>query len=144
MSRQDYTVTIMVNVNAQEAFDGINRMAGWWTPDFEGTATGLHDIFTVRFGETFITAKITELVPGRKITWHVIDCYKHWLRDKKEWNGTTMHWEIITTGNATKINFVHMGLIPGIECYNGCEKAWNFYIGESLYKFLTGGKGMPG
>jgi hypothetical protein len=71
MSAQDYTVTITVNVNAQEAFDGINRMASWWTPHFEGSATGLHDIFTVRFGETFITAKITELVPGRKITCQV-------------------------------------------------------------------------
>jgi hypothetical protein len=33
--------------------------------------------------------------------------------------------------------------VPGIECYNGCEKAWDFYIQESLLQLLNEGKGMP-
>ena len=38
----------------------------------------------------------------------------------------------------------HVGLVPGIECYEDCEKGWDFYIKESLFKFLTEGKGLPG
>lgn len=144
MHKQDYTTTITVRTTAQEIFNAINRVADWWTPNFEGSANAVNDIFTVRFGETFITIKITELVPYQKITWQVIDCYKHWLRDKKEWAGTTLHWEISTENDTAKISFMHWGLIPGIECYNACEKAWNFYITESLYKFLTEGRGIPG
>ncbi|MEP7372064.1 MAG: SRPBCC domain-containing protein [Chitinophagaceae bacterium] len=143
MKKQDYTTTITVNTTAQEAFKIINNVPGWWTTIFEGHSEKLNDVFTVRFGETFITVKIIELIPGRKIGWHIIDCYKHWLKDKKEWRDTAMSWEIFPANNATQISFTHFGLVPGIECYEGCEKAWNFYVNESLFKLLTQGKGKP-
>jgi len=144
MNKQDYTVSIKVNATAEEAFNSINNITAWWSSNFEGQSARLNDIFTVRFGETFITIKIVELAPYQKIGWHVIDCHKHWLKNnKKEWLDTTMNWEISTTGDATQINFTHIGLVPGIECYNGCEGAWNGYVKESLFKFLTEGKGMP-
>jgi hypothetical protein len=43
----------------------------------------------------------------------------------------------------TRIDFTHVGLLPGIECYNDCSKGWNFFIKESLFKFITEGKGLP-
>ena len=143
MKEQDYHTSITVNATAPEAFKSINNIPGWWTADFEGNSEKPGDVFTVRFGETFITLQVVELIPGKKITWQVIDCYKHWLKDKKEWLGTKMIWEISAEENGTKISFTHVGLVPGIECYNGCEKAWNFYINESLFKLLTEEKGVP-
>ena len=113
------------------------------TKVFEGNSEKTGDVFTVRFGETFITIKVVELIPDKKIVWQVIDCYKHWLKDKKEWQGTRISWEISAEENGTQIKFTHIGLVPGIECYNGCEKAWNFYLNESLYKLLTEEKGVP-
>jgi hypothetical protein len=83
------------------------------------------------------------LIPGKKITWQVIDCYKHWLKDKKEWKGTAITWKISAKENETQIDFTHIGLAPGVECYKGCEGAWNFYIKESLFQLLTEGKGEP-
>ena len=144
MKKQDYTVTITANATAQEAFNSINNVAGWWTMAFEGSSENLNDVFTVRFGETFITIRVIELVPCQKTGWQVIDCYKHWLKDKKEWLNTKMSWEISEVNNEMQISFTHIGLVPGIECYNGCEKAWNFYVKESLFKLLTEGKGVPG
>jgi hypothetical protein len=143
MKKQDYTATITANTTAETAFKSINGISDWWTIVFEGHSEKLNDVFTVRFGETFITIQLVEFIPNKKIGWKVIDCYKHWLKDKKEWLGTTMSWEISTEKNATKISFTHTGLVPGIECYNGCEKAWNFYVKESLFKLLTEGKGVP-
>ena len=144
MKKQDYTVTITANATAQEAFNSINNVAGWWTMAFEGSSENLNDVFTVRFGETFITIRVIELVPCQKTGWQVIDCYKHWLKDTKEWLNTKMSWEISEVNNEMQISFTHIGLVPGIECYNGCEKAWNFYVKESLFKLLTDGKGVPG
>ncbi len=143
MKKQDYNTSITVNATAQEAFKNINNVSKWWTEDLEGHAEKLNDVFTVRFGETFITMKIVELIPNKKILWHVIDCYKHWLKDKKEWKDTSMSWEISTEKNATQISFTHIGLVPGIECYKGCEKAWDQYIKGSLFRLLTEGKGIP-
>ena len=143
MKEQDYHTSITVNATAPEAFKSINNIPGWWTADFEGNSEKPGDVFTVRFGETFITLQVVEPIPGKKITWQVIDCYKHWLKDKKEWLDTKMIWEISAEENGTQISFTHIGLVPGIECYNGCEKAWNFYINESLFKLLTEEKGVP-
>lgn len=144
MEKQDYTVSITVEASARQAFKSINNITGWWTTVFEGHSEKLNDVFTVRFGETFITIKIVEFVPDNKILWHVIDCHKHWLKNnQKEWLDTTILWEISTEEKATTISFKHIGLVPGIECYNGCEGAWNFYIKDSLFKLITDGKGVP-
>lgn len=143
MTQQDYNVSIRVNASAEDAFNTINNITAWWCTNFEGESEKLNDVFTVRFGETFITIKIIELIPYQKIGWQVIDCYKHWLKDKKEWLNTTMTWEISLKENEAQINFTHHGLVPGIECYNGCEGAWNQYIKESLFRLITEGIGKP-
>jgi hypothetical protein len=144
MITKDYTVALTVTASAEKVFNSINNIAGWWTVVVEGASNKLHDVFTVRFGETFITIRIIELLPYQKISWQVIDNYKHWLTgNKKEWQDTVMHWEIAAGQEGTAINFTHVGLVPGIECYDGCENAWNFYIKESLFKLLTTGQGTP-
>ncbi|MDB5013575.1 MAG: hypothetical protein JWQ25_1777 [Daejeonella sp.] len=143
MEKQNYHTSITVNASEQEVFDSINGVPDWWSASFEGHSEKLDDIFTVHFGETFITMKVVELVPDKKISWYVIDCNKHWLKNKKEWKGTTISWEISTEGSETRIDFTHIGLVPGMECYEGCEKGWNFYIHESVFKLLTDGVGTP-
>ena len=143
MNGPDFTTTILVPQTPQEAFDAINHVPGWWTTNFEGQSEKLNDIFTVTFGKTFITSKVIELVPGRKIVWQVTDCNKHWLKDKKEWNGTKMSWEISEKDNKTLIRFTHLGLVSKLECYGVCVNAWDEYIKGSLFKLLTEGKGMP-
>ena len=143
MSTTNYTASLHTAHSPQEAYNAINNVSAWWTQDIEGRSQQLNDVFTVTFGETFITMKITELVPGQKMTWLVTDCHKHWLKDKKEWKGTTISWELSAEGEGTQIRFTHIGLVPGLECYNGCEKGWNFYLKESLQKLLADGKGQP-
>jgi hypothetical protein len=143
MKKSDYNTTLMVDQTPKEVFKCINRVSDWWSSNFEGHSEKLNDIFTVHFGETNITVKIVELIPDKKIRWHVIDCYKHWLKDKKEWKDTTMSWEISSEKNSTQIRFTHIGLFPGKECYKGCEKAWDSYINESLFKLIKKGKGVP-
>jgi len=62
MKKQDYTTTITVNASAQEAFKSINNVSKWWTEDMEGSSQKLNDVFTVRFGETWMTMKVVELI----------------------------------------------------------------------------------
>jgi hypothetical protein len=87
--------------------------------------------------------KVIDLVPNEKISWQVIDCYKHWLKNKTEWMGTKINWEISSNGSTTQINFTHVGLVPGMECYDGCENAWGQYLHGSFFKLLTEGKERP-
>lgn len=144
MKQQNYHCSITANITAKEAFQRITRVSEWWSENIEGNFKKLNDVFTIHFvfGDSFVI-KIVELVPDKKIVWLVTDCNLTWIKDKKEWKGTKISFEISTDNNSTHVNFTHIGLVPGIECYNGCVGGWNQYIKESLFKLLTEGKGEP-
>ncbi|KAI9449246.1 hypothetical protein F5148DRAFT_1153204 [Russula earlei] len=139
----DYHCSFAVPVSASEAYTNICRVADWWTNNFEGNSQQPGDVFTVRFGETFVTFQLTEAITGEKIVWLVTDCNLNWLADKKEWKDTEIIWEITRNNNATQINMLHAGLTPDADCYDSCEKGWNHFLRDSLYRLLTEGNGMP-
>lgn len=140
---KNYRCEFTANVTAKEAFKGISRVSEWWAKNFEGSAQNLNDVFTVRFGETFVTFKLTEVIPDAKVVWTITDCYLHWLKDKTEWTNTKVVWEISEKNKSTEINFTHVGLVPEIECYEACIKGWDEYVKGSLPKLLTENKGLP-
>ena len=143
MKTSDFTTTLLADQTPEEAFKSINSVSKWWTEDLEGSTNKLNDIFTVRFGEVFITSKIVELIPGKKIVWHVTDSNKPWLKNKKEWTGTKISWEISKKDEKTQIRFAHLGLVPEIECFEVCSNAWSQYLQQSLLSLIATGKGQP-
>jgi hypothetical protein len=139
----DYHTTIVVNASPLQATEAINQVKLWWTENTEGSTNTPNDLFKVTFGETFSRFKITEIIPGEKINWLVLDCNLHWMNNKKEWKDTNILWKISSFNNSTRIDMTHVGLGPGIECFEDCTKGWNHYVKESLYKLITEGKGVP-
>ncbi|HWB25718.1 MAG TPA: hypothetical protein VG738_09575 [Chitinophagaceae bacterium] len=142
MKQQDYHNGFTANIAVADAIDCINRVPDWWATDIEGSSEKLGDVFTVHFGETFVTFKIVE-TGANKVVWLVTDCHLPWLADQKEWNGTKPTFELSADGGSTMLHFTHVGLTPAVECYESCEKGWNFYISESLFRLMTEGKGQP-
>jgi hypothetical protein len=144
MEKSDYTTTIEVSNTSNEVYTAINNVHLWWTENFSGSSKSLNDEFTVTFGETFITLKVTELVNNYKVVWLVTNCHKHFLKNKKEWVDTKICFEIANVENErTKITFRHIGLQSPLECYEVCCDAWNGYLQGSLKAFLTTGTGTP-
>ena len=144
MEKQNYNATIKVSQSAKEAFKCINNVTEWWTENLEGSSHKLNDVFKLLWGgKSFVTLKIVEFIPDKKVVWQVTDSYLDWLKDKMEWQNTKMSFEISTTDNSTTIHFTHIGLVPEVECYNDCVKGWDQYIKGSLLKLITEGKGDP-
>jgi hypothetical protein len=143
MEKKNFHRTITVNASAEEAMKKISQVNLWWAKHFTGEAKQPNDKFTVRFGETFVDFQISELVPNKKVVWKITDCNLHWIKTKKEWNNTEVVFEISAENNKTKIDFTHVGLVPGVECYKDCEEGWNGHVTGSLVKFINEGKGMP-
>jgi hypothetical protein len=143
MEQQNYQCSIAADFTPAVAFEAIGRVNEWWAKNTEGSAEKLNDVFTVRFGETFVTFKVTESMPGKKIVWAVTDCHLPWLKDKTEWNGTTVVFEIAPLSDQTQVTMTHVGLVPAIECYEGCESGWNRYFKGSLFNLLTEHEGAP-
>lgn len=139
----DYHASIVVAGSPKNAAEVISQVSSWWTENITGNSKNLNDIFEVRFGETFSRFKIIENIPGKKIRWYVMDCNLHWMKNKKEWKDTEVLWEMSSVGDSTRINMTHIGLVPGIECFEDCNKGWNHYVKVSLYNLLTEGRGEP-
>src|SRR5258706_12608259 len=143
MANKNFHKTIKVNASAEEAMKKINQVNKWWAKKVKGETERLNDKFTVDFGETYVDFQISELIPNKKIVWKVTECNLHWINNKKEWKGNEVVFEISEMKNSTQIDFYHVGLVPGAECYKDCEVGWTEHITVSLIKFINEGKGMP-
>jgi len=144
MTNKNYTASFTVDQSPEEVFAAINNVRGWWSGEIDGRTDKLGAEFTYRYQDIHrSTQKITELVPGKKVVWHVLDARISFVKDKKEWNGTDIVFEIARKGDKTELHFTHVGLRPTIECYGKCAGAWGFYIKESLRSLITTGKGDP-
>ncbi len=144
MIDKNYTTTFTVDKSHAEVFAAINNVRGWWSGEIDGPTDTLGAEFTYRYQDLHrSTQKITELVPGKKIVWHVSDAKINFVKQKDEWNGTDVVFEIAKKDGKTELRFTHVGLRPTIECYGKCAGAWGFYIKDSLRSLITTGKGDP-
>ena len=144
MGSPNFTATFTVDQTPKEAFAAINNVRGWWSGNIEGSTNKLGDEWTYRYKDMhYSKQKITELVPGKKVVWLVLDSFLSFVKDKKEWNGTKITFEIAKKGDKTEVRFTHKGLVPDIECYDDCSNAWGSYVNGSLRSLIIKGKGQP-
>ncbi len=140
MTDKSFTTTITVDQTPEEVFAAINNVGGWWFGHIEGETTNQGDQFTYRFKEFHSsTQKITESVPGKKVVWHVVDSQLNFVKDKTEWTGTDIIFDIAKKGDKTELRFTHEGLEPAFECYEGCAGAWSGIVSSNLRKLIAGG-----
>lgn len=143
MNDKNYTNSFLVEQSPEEVFAAINNVRGWWSEEIDGSTDELGAEFTYRYQDVHrCTLKITELVPGQKVVWHVVDNYFNFVKDQSEWIGTDIVFEIYREGIQTEVCFSHVGLVPAHECYDVCEEGWGFAL-SSLRNLITTGKGQP-
>jgi Activator of Hsp90 ATPase homolog 1-like protein len=139
-----FTTSFVVDQSPRDVFDAINNVRGWWSGNIQGSTDKLGAEFTYRYKDLHhSTQRITELVPGKKVVWHVLDARLNFVTDKTEWNGTDIVFEIARKGDKTQLRFTHVGLLQAFECYGDCSGAWGFYVNDSLRRLITTGKGEP-
>ncbi len=144
MTNKNYTTSYTVDQSPEQVFAAITNVRGWWSGEIDGLTDKLGADFTYRYQDLHrSTQKIAELVPGKKVVWHVTDARLNFVKHKSEWNGTDVVFEIARKGDKTELRFTHVGLVPGIECYGKCAGAWGYYINDSLRNLITTGKGDP-
>lgn len=140
---QHYTTSFMVDQTPDEAYAAINNVRGWWSQEIDGDTDRL-GIFNYHYKDVHrCTIQITELVPGEKVAWHVVDNHFNFIADKNEWVDTDIVFEISRKGDQTEVRFTHVGLVPAYECYDVCSNAWGSYITGSLRNLIATGKGQP-
>ncbi len=144
MKTQSFSTSFVVDQSPEEVFAAVNNVRGWWSEEIEGTTDKLGAEFRFHYKDAHrSTQRITELVPGKKVVWQVVEGQINFVKDKHEWDGTEVVFEIARRGDQTELRFTHVGLVPEIECYGKCSGAWTFHVNEGLRSLITTGKGKP-
>ena len=85
MENKNYTAIIEVKKSSQEVFNAINDVTKWWSKDFEGKSTKLNDEFIINHpNQHYSKQKLIEVVPGKKVVWHVTESKLDWIKNDKE------------------------------------------------------------
>lgn len=144
MTTPDFTTAIIIDQTPALAFNSINNVQDWWSGEIEGSTDKLHAEFNYHYQDMHkCKIKIIELIPNKKVVWLVLENYFKFTKDKTEWTGTKMIFDIIEKDNKTELCFTHQGLVPEYECYDICYNAWTNYIQNNLRNLITTGKGQP-
>ncbi len=144
MTTTDFTTTILVDQTPKEAFDAVNNVRGWWSEEIEGGTNKLNDVFNYHYEEAHrCKMKLIEVIPDKKVVWHVLENYFAFTNDKTEWTGTKIIFDISAQDNKTQVRMTHQGLVPEYECFDICRDSWTNYIQNSLRSLISTGKGKP-
>ncbi|MEO7977998.1 SRPBCC domain-containing protein [Flavobacterium sp.] len=144
MEPVNYTTTILVDNTANEVFYAINNVKGWWSEEIQGNTDKLNDEWYYHYEDVHrCKMKIIELIPNKKVVWEVIENFFSFTKDRNEWNGNQLVFEITPVDGKTQLQFTQIGLVTDYECFDICENAWNTYIQKSLYSLITLGVGQP-
>src|SRR5215467_1469726 len=144
MMKPNFTTTISVNKSPEEAFAAINNVRAWWSGEIEGDTDKLGPAFTYRYKDAHRSKQtITGLIPGEKVVWHVSDSQLNFVKDKSEWDGTDIVFEIFEREGKAEVRFTHLGLVPEYECYGSCLNAWGTLVNNNLRKLITTGNRQP-
>lgn len=138
MSDQSYTTSFTVSQAPEDVFHAINDVRGWWAGQIDGESDRLGAEFTYRYEKLhYSKQKVAEFVPGERVVWHVTEADITFVQDKAEWKDTRVVFDIAEKDGKTEVRFTHEGLVPQIECYDGCSDAWGYYVNDSLRKHIA-------
>jgi hypothetical protein len=144
MENQNFNTTILVDQTPNDVFKAITNVRGWWSEQIDGNTEKLNDEFNYRYQDVHsCKIKLNEVIPDKKIVWNVLDNHFSFTKDKSEWIGTKIIFDISQQGSKTQLHFTHQGLVPEYECYNACVAGWSQYIQNSLSALIATGKGQP-
>jgi hypothetical protein len=142
VTSQSFTASFSVDQTPDEVFKAITNVRGWWTGDLDGSTEKVGDEFTYRYQDLhYSKQKVTELIPGKKVMWRVLDAHLKFAEDPREWAGTDITFDVAHKNERTEVRFAHLGLTTELECYDSCSDGWSFYINRSLQRLITTGEG---
>ena len=146
MENQNFSTSIVVDQPASEVFNVVKNVRGWWSEEIECNTGELNQIFNDHYEDIHrCKIKLEEVIPGKKIVWHVMENYfkPGIIKDEAEWVDTKMVFDISSEAGKTRLTFTHQGLVPEYECFKMCSDGWTQYINHSLLDLITTGKGKP-
>ena len=113
MKGRNFTATILVDQSPEMVFNAVNNVRGWWSENIEGPTDRLGAEFIYNYKDVHISKmKIIAFVPGKKVEWLVVENHFNFTRDKSEWSGNRIVFEITDNGTQNKFNSPRRAWFP--------------------------------
>jgi uncharacterized protein YndB with AHSA1/START domain len=140
MNSPDYQKTIRVQAAPQAVFDALTTESGlsaWWTPATGSGDTGGELRFFMSAPDPLLV-HVDQATRPTTVAWTVTEC-----SFEPDWVGTRPTFTITPVeGDASELEFRHVGLTAELDCIDMCTSGWNHYI-ASLRDFVETGRGNP-
>ena len=118
-----------------DALTTVEGLSGWWTDDTKGDS-GPGGVIAFRFPPVGgFDMEVTELVPGERVRWRVVD-------GPPEWIGTHVDWDLRQDDRHTLVRFTHEGWAEPVDFMRHCSTKWATFL-LSLKSLVETGSGAP-
>ncbi len=147
----EYAQELAIGCTPERLFDAIatlDGLRGWWSTDVIGSPA-VGDI--LRFGfalpshNEWIVMRVEAARMPAFVEWKCVAQYvaPGALSEHDEWIGTRVTFDVgQSTPGACQLRFRHHGLTPRLECYDICERGWDYFL-ASLVALVERGAGTP-
>ena len=79
----DFTTSFIVDQSAEDVFDAINNVRGWWGENVEGSNANVGDEFTYRVQDIhYSKLRVIQLIPNEKVVWLVLENHMNYVEDQ--------------------------------------------------------------
>jgi uncharacterized protein YndB with AHSA1/START domain len=144
MNNADFSYRMTLDAGPIRVFEAITDVASWWSGQIDGRADHIGDEFRYRYADLHdSTQKVSDLVPGRRIAWRVIDAHLSFVEPFDEWKGTEIIFDIDPRGAQTDLTFTHVGLHRSFGCYQACSGGWTTLLNRNLRARILSGLTQP-
>ena len=107
-------------------------IACWWSKK-NNAKPEAGSIYRIYFGpDYFKEIKITELVPGKKVVWEILNAHPEWLN-------TIIVFDISTGKNSAELRFRHSGWKDYTDMFAQCNHHWGIFL-QNLKAYTETGK----
>lgn len=144
----DYQNGLIINTKRDVLYNATtHKIDAWWGRTDIHKQLKLGDEFSVFFEEgTVWKFKIIELIHDEKVVWNCIEAHHKIVgleNIEEEWLNSQLVWRFEKmSNNEVLLVFEHIGLIPLLNCYEVCNKGWNYFL-KSLKQYAETGVGTP-
>ncbi len=144
IQNQNFKTSFLVDKSPKNVFNAINKVPGWWSGEIKGRFDKLDSEFTYSDPDVhYSRQKISEFVHDKKIVWHVLDASLTFVKNRDEWKGSDIIFEIEKKDDKTELRFTHKRLVPEFDCYDSCSRTWDVLVNGNLRNLIITGKDQP-
>ncbi|MCC4634434.1 SRPBCC domain-containing protein [Xanthomonas dyei] len=113
------------------------QLARWWTREVQPADDCVRLDWSSHGWQ--VVLRIDEGADHRLVRWR---CERSNMRDTAAWEGTVMRFDLISTSEGTRVEFVQSGYRDS-PCLEACTQGWQYVLGSSLKRYVETGQGMP-